>query len=60
MITKIPLENQSEAYTEILKVAFDKFVPKKTVLIRPSDQSWGNDFTHLLSAIGLDVNLDSS
>ena len=30
-VFNLPIENQPEAYTEILKVAFDKFVPRKTV-----------------------------
>ena len=47
-VFNLPIENQPEAYTEILKVAFDKFVPRKTVLIRPTDQSWCNNFTRLL------------
>ena len=43
-----PTVDQTEIYTQILQDAFAKFVPCKTVLIRPSDQSWSNSFTRLL------------
>ena len=35
-------------YSKILQEAFAKFVPSKSVLIRPNDQSWCNGFTRLL------------
>ena len=47
-VFNLPLENQAEVYTKNLQNAFDKFVPKKTVVIRPADQSWSNNFTRLL------------
>ena len=36
-VFNLPLENQVEAYTQILQNAFDKLVPRKTVVIRPED-----------------------
>ena len=39
-VCNLPIENQAETYTKILQDAFYKFVPRKTVLIRPSNQSW--------------------
>ena len=43
-----PTINQTEIYTEVLKQAFDQFIPCKTAVIRPTDQSWCNNFTRLL------------
>ena len=43
-----PTVGQTEIYTQILQEAFAKFVPCKTVLIKPTDQSWCNSFTRLL------------
>ena len=43
-----PTTKQAEIFTNILQDAFAKFVPSKTVLIRPSDQSWCNRHTRLL------------
>ena len=43
-----PTVNQAEAYTDILKQAFAKFVPCKTVAIRPTDMPWCNSYTRLL------------
>ena len=39
---------QADVFTNILQDALAKFVPSKTVLVRPSDQSWCNNFTRLL------------
>ena len=47
-VFNLPIENQAEVYTQILQNAFDKFVPRKTVVIRTADQSWSNNFTRLL------------
>ena len=35
-------------YTEVLKLGFAKFVPLKTITIRPSDAPWCNSYTRLL------------
>ena len=43
-----PTTKQAESFTNILQDAFVQFVPRKTVLVRPSDQSWCNRFTRLL------------
>ena len=43
-----PTIKQAEIFTNILQDAFSQFVPSKTVLVRPSDQSWCNRFTRLL------------
>ena len=43
-----PVLNQAEIYTEILKQTFAKFVPCKTVAIRPTDMAWCNAYTRLL------------
>ena len=43
-----PIVDQTEIYSDILKKAFAMFVPSKTVVIRPTDQSWCNGFTRLL------------
>ena len=43
-----PTIDQSEIYSNILKQAFAQFVPSKTVVIRPTDQSWCNSFTRFL------------
>ena len=43
-----PTIDQTEIYSNILKQAFAQFVPSKTVVIRPTDQSWCNSFTRLL------------
>ena len=43
-----PIINQTDIYTEILKQAFDKFIPVKTVTIRPADAPWCNSYTRLL------------
>ena len=47
-VFSLPPENQTEIYTKILQDAFAQFVPSKTVAIRPTDQSWCNNFTRLL------------
>ena len=43
-----PVENQTELFTQILIEALDKFVPKREILIKPSDQPWQNSYTRLL------------
>ena len=43
-----PINKQAEIFTNVLQDAFSKFIPCKTVLVRPSDQSWCNNFTRLL------------
>ena len=40
--------DQPKIYIHILQEAFAKFVPCKSVLIKPTDKSWCNSFTHLL------------
>jgi len=39
---------QTEAFSNVLIEAFEKFVPKRTVLIKPQDQPWCNKYTRLL------------
>ena len=39
---------QTETYTDVLTEAFSKFVPTRTIQVRPVDQSWTNTFTRLL------------
>ena len=43
-----PTTKQAEIFTNILHDAFAQFVLSKTVLVRPSDQSWCNRLTRLL------------
>ena len=43
-----PIINQTDIYSDILKQAFSKFVPCKTVAIRAADMAWCNTFTRLL------------
>ena len=43
-----PTISQPEIYCDVLKQAFAKFVPNKSVLIRSTDQAWCNTFTRLL------------
>ena len=43
-----PIIKQAEVFTNVLQNAFSKFIPCKTILVRPSDQSWCNNFTRLL------------
>ena len=43
-----PIIDQADVFSDILKQAFAQFVPSKTVVIRPTDQSWCNGFTRLL------------
>ena len=43
-----PATEQAEAITEVLTEAFNKFIPRKTVTVRPSDQPWVNSYTRLL------------
>ena len=43
-----PIEMQTILFEEILTDAFSKFVPCKTVFIRPNDQPWSNKYTRLL------------
>ena len=39
---------QTILFEEILIGAFSKFVPCKTIFIRPNDQPWSNTYTRLL------------
>ena len=43
-----PTINQAESYSNVLSDAFSKFVPSKTVVIRPTDPAWSNTFTRRL------------
>ena len=43
-----PITDQTDIYTEILKKAFDQFIPVKTITIRPADAPWCNSYTRLL------------
>ena len=43
-----PVCNQADIYTEILKQAFAKYIPSKTVAIRATDMAWCNTYTRLL------------
>ena len=43
-----PVLDQCKIFTDILTQAFSKFVPTKTVTIRPFDAPWSNKYTHLL------------
>ena len=43
-----PIDSQAEKFEEVLKGAFDQFIPCKTVTIRPNDQPWSNSYTRLL------------
>ena len=43
-----PIINQADIYSNILKQVFTKFVPCKTVVIRPADMAWCNTYTQLL------------
>ena len=43
-----PVLNQCELFTSVLSQAFTKFVPTKTVTIRPADAPWSNSYTRLL------------
>ena len=48
LIFSKPVNQQAEAITNILTTAFEKFVPVKTVVIRPTDPPWVNSYTRLL------------
>ena len=43
-----PVIEQADLFGDILKQAFQTFIPSKTMVIRPLDQSWSNNFTRLL------------
>ena len=43
-----PIKDQTNIYTDILKNGFSKFVPLKTITIRPQDAPWCNSYTRLL------------
>ena len=45
---KLSVPNQTQAYSDILKDCFEKFVPKKTVFLRPNSIPWCNPYTRLL------------
>ena len=47
-VFSLPIKEQAENFSSILQGAFQRFVPSKTVLIRPNEQSWCNSFTRLL------------
>ena len=42
------IQNQCSAYTKLLTEAFSKFIPTKTVTIRPFHAPWSNTYTRLL------------
>ena len=44
----LPVKEQAEKLTNILKDAMDKFVTKKDVFIKPDDIPWCNTYTRLL------------
>jgi hypothetical protein len=39
-----PITDQTEIYTEILKLGFEQLIPVKTITIRPSDAPWCNSY----------------
>ena len=43
-----PIQSQAKLYTDILVGAFDKFVPKRIIQIRPNEPPWCNRYTGLL------------
>ena len=43
-----PLSEQAQAFTEVLKQALNKFVPTKTVCLKPNSIPWCNSYTRLL------------
>ena len=43
-----PINLQTDIYEKIVIDAFSKFVPVKTIHIRPNDQPWSNSYTRLL------------
>ena len=43
-----PINLQTDIFEKILIDAFSKFVPVKTIHIRPNDQPWSNSYTRLL------------
>ena len=43
-----PVEEQADKYSKILIDCFDRFVPKKTVFIKPQSIPWCNAYTRLL------------
>ena len=48
LVFKSKIINQADLYSDILKQAFAKFVPCKTVVIRATDMAWCNSYTRLL------------
>ena len=47
-VFSLPVIAQTQAFTDVLTQALHKFIPCKTVTIRPNEQSWCNSFTRLL------------
>ena len=43
-----PVKEQADAISNILTTVFEKYVPVKTVVIRPTDPPWVNSYTRLL------------
>ena len=43
-----PVFHQAQIMSKILNCALNKFVPVKTVTVRPNDQPWVNSYTRLL------------
>ena len=48
MVFSHPVDRQTDIYSDVLKQAFAKYVPVKTITIRPSDAPWCNSYTRLL------------
>ena len=48
LIFSKPVKQQADAISNILTTVFEKFVPVKTVVIRPTDPPWVNSYTRLL------------
>ena len=44
----LPIIQQAHAMTNILNAAQNKYVPVKTIVIKPNDQPWVNSYTRLL------------
>ena len=47
-VFKHPRDRQADIYTKILVNAFETFVPKRTIQIRPNDPPWCSKYTRLL------------
>ena len=40
--------DQTDIFTNVVKQGFDRFIPVKTITIRPTDAPWCNSYTRLL------------